>query len=137
MLTEATSPSFVKSVGNILNSLHDTNALDPRACNDYHIHLGTLGSMVRYLVADVRAKRIPAVEAVQRLSDMHRDYVRLNCEVSTAVNMAERSDIRISWDDIRDHTNMISNRLTELATLLREGQNEMIAHPYFQNVPRA
>jgi hypothetical protein len=137
MLTEAMSQSFVKSAGSVLNPLHETKALDPRACNAYHNQLGTLASTICYLVADVRLGRLPAVDALQRLTEMHRDYVRLSCEIASAVATTERTDIRRSWDEIRDHTNMISNRLTELTAQLLEAENGPVAHPYFQNVPRA
>jgi hypothetical protein len=35
MFREAMSQSFVKNAGNVLNSLHESKALDPRACNAY------------------------------------------------------------------------------------------------------
>jgi hypothetical protein len=67
---------------------------------------------------------------------MHRDHVRLNCEAS-AVSKMVRADVHRSWDEIRDHTNMISHRLTDLSAQLRESGESPVFHPYFQSVPRA
>jgi hypothetical protein len=68
---------------------------------------------------------------------MHRDYVRLNCEIASAVSKTDRADVHRSWDEIRDHTNMISHRLTDLSAQLRESDESRVSHPYFQSVPRA
>ncbi|MBS0418649.1 MAG: hypothetical protein JSR66_13130 [Proteobacteria bacterium] len=136
MFTEALSQSFVKGAGNVLNSLHEAHALDPRTCNAYHTHLGTLATGARYLGTDLRSERLSADEGLQRLSEMHRDYVRMNCEIASAVSTTDRTDIRRSWDEIREHTNLISNRLTELGTEMRESGHARVSHPYFPSVPR-
>jgi hypothetical protein len=136
IFTEAMSQSFVKSVGSVLNRLHDCKALDPRAANAYQTHLGTLATSVRFLSADVRSKRVPASEGLQRLIELHRDYVRLCCEAATAISATSPPDLHRSWDEIRDYTNLISNRLTDLSAQAREGDDQPLSPPYFQSVPR-
>jgi hypothetical protein len=138
MFTQAMSQSFAKSSGNVLNALNEAKALDPRVTVAYLAHLGTLGTGAQYLVADIRAERIPALEGLRRLSDLQRDYVRLCCEIASAVATTPRADTHRAWDEIRDHANLISNRLTELTTLARESTDGFATHhPYFQDVPRA
>jgi hypothetical protein len=138
MFTQATSQSFAKSCGNVLNALNEAKALDPRATVAYFGHLGTLGIGAQNLVADIRAGRIPASEGLQRLSELQRDYIRLCCEIASAVATTPRADTHRAWDEIRDHTNLISNRLTELTAQARESSGDGLSHhPYFQDVPRA
>jgi hypothetical protein len=72
------------------------------------------------------------------MSDLQRDYVRLCCEIAAAVTTTPRADTHRAWDEIRDHANLISNRLTELTTQARESSDGFATHhPYFQDVPRA
>jgi hypothetical protein len=138
MVTQAMSQSFAKSCGNVLNALNEAKALDPRATVAYLTHLGTLGTGAQYLVADIRAERIPVLVGLHRLSELHRDYVRLCCEIASAVATTPRADTHRAWDEIRDHANLISNRLTELTAQAREnGDGFDCHHPYFQDVPRA
>ena len=133
---ETMSPSFVKGAGSVLNALHEAKALDPRATNSYHQHLGTLSTAAAHLVADVRSKRLPVIEGLQRLSQMHTDYIRLCCDIALAASTIQRSDIHRAWDEIRDHSTMISNRLSDLSTQVRGGSDQPVPHPYFQGVPR-
>lgn len=136
MFSESMNQSFVKSLGSVLNSLVQTQALDARVCNLYHGYLNTLATAARHLIGDVKAERLDAVEGLERLSVLHRDYVRLNCEIASNFRVSSRPDIHRCWDEIRDHTNMISGRLTDLTTQLREANQQHLSHPYFQNVPR-
>jgi len=138
MFTQAMSQSFAKSSGNVLNALNEAKALDPRATVAYLALLGTLGTGAQNLVADIRAERIPALEGLHRLSELQRDYVRLCCEIASAVATTPRADTHRAWDEIRDHANVISNRLTELTARARESSSDgLFHHPYFQDVPRA
>jgi hypothetical protein len=86
VFVDGTSPSYAKSVGNMLNPLHQAKALDPRVVNAYGIHLATLGTVAAHVVADLRSRRLPGRVGFYRLSELHRDYVRLCCEISSAVS---------------------------------------------------
>ena len=135
--TESMSQSYVKSAGSILNSLHTEKALDARVVNMYGAHLATLCVAGRYLIVDVRGKTLPAIVALTRLSDFHRDYTRLCCEVALAVSTTTRRDLHIAWDEIRDNANAISERLASLCRHARELEGGAGHLPYFQNVPRS
>lgn len=135
--TESMSQSFVKSVGNILNPLNRAKVLDARAVNAYLCHLGTLCFVARNVAADVRAKRLAATIALARLADLQRDYARLCCEIVGAVATTQRRELHVAWDEIRDNTNSISERLSDLCRQVRELQGGDGPSPYFQNVPRS
>jgi hypothetical protein len=134
---ESMSPSFAKSAGNVLNPLHSVKTLDARTVNAYCAHLGTLCTAALNLAADVRGKHLSPVSALSRLSDLHRDYTRVCCEVATAVASSARRELHIAWDEIRDNTNSISVRLEDLCRQVRELQGGSGPSPYFQNVPRS
>jgi hypothetical protein len=136
MFSEAMSQGFAKSAANVLNPLHDTKALDARAANAYHMQIGTLANTSRYLFCDLRSERLSSMEGWRRLSELHRDYLRLCREIASAVSAIERADVRRSWDEIRDHANMMSDRLTQIGAQVREYEVGSISHPYFENVPR-
>jgi hypothetical protein len=133
------SQSYVKSAGSILKSLHTEKALDARTVNIYGAHLATLSFAGQYLIADLRAGRLPAIVALTRLSEFHRDYTRLCCDVASTVSTTSRRDLHISWDEIRDNANAISERLASLCRHAREleGEGGQSPLPYFQNVPRS
>lgn len=135
--TESMSQSFVKSAGSILNPLHSASALDARLVNVYGCYLGTLCLAGRHLVTDLRSKRLSAVAALSRLSDLHRDYARVCFDLASAVSTTSRRDLHIAWDEIRDNTNSISDRLSNLSRHVRELQGGEGPSPYFQNVPRS
>jgi hypothetical protein len=134
---ESMSQSFVKSAGNILNSLHDAKALDARTVNAYFAHLATLCTGGLNIAADIRSKQLPAVVALARLSELHRDYTRVCCEIATAVSATSRRELHIAWDEIRENTNSISDRLADLCRHVRELQGGSGPSPYFQSVPRS
>jgi hypothetical protein len=62
--------------------------------------------------------------------------MRLCCDIALAASTIQRSDIHRAWDEIRDHSTMISNRLTDLSTQVRGGSDQPVPHPYFKGVPR-
>lgn len=137
---ESMSQNYVKGAGSILNSLHTEKALDARVVNLYGAHLATLSFAAQYLSADLRAGRLPAIVALARLSNFHRDYTRVCCDLASAVSTTtSRRDLHISWDEIRDNANAISESLANLCRHARElagGEGETPS-PYFQNVPRS
>jgi hypothetical protein len=137
MFAETMSPSFAKSAGNVLDALHGVKALDARVSNAYHMQIGTLANAGRYLLSDLRSERLSSMEGWQRLSELHGGYLRLCREIASAVSRTERTDVRRSWDEIRDHANMMSYRLTQLGAQVREHEAGGISHPYFESVPRA
>lgn len=134
---ESMSQSFAKSAGNILNPLHTAKALDARAVNAYGSHLATLCTAALSIAGDIRSKRLPAVVALARLSELHRDYTRVCCEIAMAVASAARRELHIAWDEIRENTNSISARLEDLCRQVRESQGGNGPAPYFQSVPRS
>lgn len=136
---ESMSQNYVKGAGSILNSLHTEKALDAHVVNLYGAHLAILSFAGQYLIADLRAGRLPAIVALTRLSDFHRDYTRVCCDLASAVSTTSRRDLHISWDEIRDNANAISERLASLCRHAREleGGGGETPSPYFQNVPRS
>jgi len=129
------SQSYAKSAGNILNPLHTAKALDARAVNAYGSHLATLCTAALNIAGDIRSKRLAAVVALARLSELHRDYTRVCCEIAMAVASAARRELHIAWDEIRENTNSNSARLEDLCRQVRESQGGNGPAPYFQSVP--
>ncbi len=134
---ESMNQCFVKGAGNILNPLRDAKALDARVANAYFSHLATLCTAALNIAGDIRSKRLPTVVALTRLSDLHRDYTRVCCEIAVAVSPTARRELHIAWDEIRENTNSISARLEDLYRHVRELQGSSGPSPYFQSVPRS
>jgi hypothetical protein len=137
IFSETMSQSFVKSAGNVINPLHSVGAIDARLANAYHTLIGTLATSARYFASDFQLKRLSSVEMWQRLRALHSDYIRLCRDLASAIPAGQREDLRRSWDEIREHANSFSNRLSEIGALLHVNEGTENSHPYFENIPRS
>jgi len=136
-LKEATTRSITVSAGSILNSLHGAGQLSPEQVHVYGCHLGTIWTAMNYVAADLKARRLAAVDALTRLVELQADYIRLCSSLTPAVTAANRPDLQRNWDAIRERANAISANLATIIRVVDSKRGAQATSAYFENVPRA
>ena len=133
---QAMSPSFVRSAGNVLQSLTVTQVIDAQSHNQYLNHLSTLSLTAQWLITDLKAGRLTAAEALARLVMAQQNYVRLCRTLAEGVRTSKRQEAYLTWDEIRDHANSMSQRLRDIDQQMRIARGEEADSIYLDTVPR-
>lgn len=133
----AMNESFARGAGNVLHDLTSAKTIDARYHNECSNHFATLADIARWVIEDVRAKRVPARVALDRLINAHLHYVRLCGQLVGAVSLSDTEHVHLKWDEIREHANSIGNRLAELYQQVRMLEGNEVTEIYVGSVARS
>jgi hypothetical protein len=136
IIADTVDPNNPRCAGSLLTLLVDNGVIDTRIRHQCDIHLGTLQTVIAWLVADVEQRRTDALDALNRLIEIHHDYARLCCGVAAVGNAVEESRVHRAWDDVREHANFISDRLCEHKRVVTLRHGETPAPAYLCRIPR-
>jgi hypothetical protein len=129
--------SFTRGAGSVLHYLTSAKAIDARYHNECSNHFATLADAARWLIEDVRAERVSAKTALDRLINAHLHYVRLCSHLVGPVSLTDTEHVHMQWDEIREHANSIGNRLAELYQQVRMLEGHEVTEIYVGSVPRS